>query len=121
MADFILIWDDLATWEMLNDPGDLVGAMVLQLSEQAAAVARGVVHVLPGTPRSGIWTSRSNAVRPPGTTRRSIAIHGPLIGAHGITGGVNASADPTIFLEYPAEQMYERYPFLTTGLESLVL
>jgi hypothetical protein len=47
-------------------------------------------------------------------------VHGPVTGSRGgLYGGVNAEADPTIFLEKPAEQMDRKYPFLTTGLDSL--
>lgn len=111
--------DDAAITALLTDPAGPVGELIAELSGQAAAVARIVVHVRPGTPRSGAWSARSTA-RPPGFTRASIRVHGPVIGSGGgLYGGVNAAADPAVFLEYPAEQMYESYPFLTTALDSL--
>jgi hypothetical protein len=36
-------------------------------------------------------------------------------------GGVRAAENATVFLEDPAKQMKEKYPFLTTGLDSLEL
>jgi hypothetical protein len=113
-------WDDAAFEEILNAPGGLVANFIWELSVEAAAVATAVVHVLPGTPRSGFWGPRSTAVRPPGYTRARIRPHlawGARTGH--VYGGVNAPADPSIFLEFPAEQMYDVYPFLTTGLWSL--
>lgn len=119
MIDVIVDIPEEAVYELLNDPEGLVGELVAELSERAAVVARAAVHVRPGTPRSTVWSNRSTA-RPPGFTRASISPH-IAIGAFGLYGGVNASADPAIFLEYPASQMYDKYPFLTTALDSLEL
>jgi hypothetical protein len=109
--------------ELLNDPAGPVGLLIAELDERAAAVARGAVHVFPGTPRSTLWnpaTSTARHAMPPGFTKGSIHTHGPVVGSHGgMYGGVNAEAFPGVFLEYPSSQMYDKYPFLTTGLESL--
>jgi hypothetical protein len=110
--------DHDAVYEMLNDPDGMVGHMQLELSEQAADVARGAVHVRPGTPRSR--AGRNSTARPPGFTKADIRVHMD-IGEWGLYGGVNAAADPTVYLEDPARQMYRPYPFLTTGLDSLEL
>lgn len=115
-------WDDKALDDLLNSIEGPVGKMIAELSDRAAVVATLVVHVLPGTPRSGRWNPRSTTqVGPPGYTKSRIRPHiarGAVTGQ--LYGGVNAPAAPTIFLEMPAEQMYETYPFLTTGLYSLV-
>jgi hypothetical protein len=113
--------DDAAVAALINDPLGPVGLLIAELSEQAAAVSRAVVHVRPGTPRSTVWGPRSTT-RPPGFTKASIHTHGPVVGVHGLYGGVNAAADPGIFLEYlpHTEQYYGPYPFLTVGLDSLI-
>lgn len=128
MADVIFHLDDKAWDEEFNSIGGPVGRLIAELSEQAAITARRVVHVLPGTPRSGYWTARSSAVRPAGYTKSSIHTHGPVRGSRTgkLYGGVNAAADPGIFLEHPAEQMIPHsggrgYPFLTVGLAELEL
>ena len=109
-----VIWDDAAIQDLLNSPDGPVGQLIAELSERAATVARNTVRVR--TTRAG----RHSTARPPGFTRAGIRVHGPVIGSGGgLYGGVNAPADPTIFLEQPAEQMHRAYPFLTTGLESL--
>jgi hypothetical protein len=107
-----VIWDDKEIYDLLNSADGPVGQLILELSERAAAVATSVVRVRTG--RGG------STARPPGFTKASIKVHFPAWGTLGlIYGGVNAAADPTIFLEYPAEQMKHAYPFLTTGLFSL--
>lgn len=113
-------WDEAALDDLLNSLTGPVGQFIAELSLRASVVAASVVHVLPGTSRSGYWNEKSTAVRPPGTTKASIRPHlarGSRTGH--LYGGVNALAAPSIFLEHPARQMYETYPFLTTGLWSL--
>lgn len=109
--------------ELLHDPAGPIGRLILELSERGVAVAQGAVHVMPGTARSGHWGARSTAVRPPGTTKASIRVHPPQIGSRGgMFGGGDANLIPTVFLEHRpkgAVQMYDRYPFMTTGLDSL--
>lgn len=114
--------DQAAIYELLNGPAGLVYPFIAQLSVQAAAVATEVVHVRPGT-ASSATTGRTSNARPPGFTRERIRPHmawGTLTG--NLYGGVNAPADPSIFLEMPARQIARRgheFPFLTTGLWSL--
>jgi hypothetical protein len=116
--------DAAGVHELVTDPDGPVGLLILELSERAAMVARSTVHTLPGTPRSGIWSLRSTAVWPSGTTRSSIDVHLPQIGSRGgMYGGVDTIYFPAVFLEFPpkgAVQMYDRYPFMTTGLDSLI-
>jgi hypothetical protein len=117
-GDGDVILDEPAVYDLLNSPDGPVGRLLLDLSEQAAAVARAKVRVrVPGSNRTGLTSS----ARPPGFTLASIS---PKIGYDDqglIYGGVVAAGDPGIFLEYPAEQMHREYPFLTTGLDSLEL
>ena len=111
--------DDAEIFDMLNSADGPVGQMVIELSAQAAAVATAVVHVRPGTPRSTVWSSRSTAL-PRGYTKARIRPHLGWGKATGhIYGGVNAPYPISTWLETPAEQMYQEYPFLTTGLWSL--
>jgi hypothetical protein len=109
--------------ELLNDPAGPVGRLIAELDERAAIVARGAVHVFPGTRRSTIWnpaTSTARYAMPPGFTKASIRTHGPVTGSRGgMYGGVNVAAFPAVFLEHPSSQMYDRYPFMTTALDSL--
>ncbi len=111
--------NDIAIFELVNSPppDGLVAPLLLELAERAAEVARAVVHVRPGT-RSSATTGRDSDAQPPGLTKASID---PGIGWDEglIYGTVRAPADPAVFLEDPAEQLHESYPFLTTGLYSL--
>lgn len=117
--DEFVDWDEAALDDLLNSVEGPVGMLIAELSLRAAVVATTVVHVRPGTPASATTGATSNA-RPPGFTKANIRPHGPVIGTRGgLYGGVNAPADPSIFLEMPAEQMHREYPFLTTGLWSL--
>jgi hypothetical protein len=110
--------DDAEIFDMLNSADGPVGQMVTELSAQAAAVAVAVVHVRPGTPSSATTGRNSNA-RPPGFTKSRIRPHLAWRADGTVYGGVNAPADPAIYLEDPARQMHKSYPFLTTGLWSL--
>jgi hypothetical protein len=117
MAD--IRWDDAAIDDLLNSEFGPVGQLIAELSSRAALVATAVVHVRPGTPASAT-TGRTSNARPPGFTKARIRPHlarGTVTGH--LYGGVNAPADPTIFLELPASQMSREFPFLTTGLFSL--
>jgi hypothetical protein len=106
-------WDPAAFEELLDSPEGPVGQLLIELSDQVAAAARDAVRVR----ETPTWSRRSNA-REPGFTRATIRSHLGR-GAYGLYGGVNAAADPSIFLEQPASQMHRRYPFLTTGLWSI--
>ena len=116
----LLVFNDAAINGMLTDPDGPVGQLVAELSERGVQVARSVVRVrdVPGTRRTR--AGRNSTARPPGFTKASIHVHGPVRGSRGgLYGGGNSAADPTIFLEDPASQMSRRYPFMTTGLDSL--
>lgn len=108
--------NETAVYELLNSPAGPVGRMLNELNAQAASVARARVRVR----RTPAWSRRSNAF-PPGYTLASIKAKIGYDSLGLIYGGVTAAEDPTVFLEEPAEQMESRYPFLTTGLDSLVL
>jgi len=106
--------DDAAVFEMMNSLDGPVGRYLLDLSEQAAEVARTVVPVRKRTRRSPKSTSR-----PSGFTKRSIRTDMYWDDQGLIYGGVAADFAMTIFLETPAKQMHRAYPFLSTALESL--
>ncbi len=112
-GDFQL--DETAVYELLNADDGPVGRLLVELNEQAASVARATVRVR----RTPTRSARSSA-SPPGFTLASIS---PEIGHDSqglIYGGVHAALDPTVFLEDPRVDR-DRYPFLTTGLDSLEL
>lgn len=116
-------WNERALDDLLNSAHGPVGMLISELSLRASLVATSVVHVRPGTPSSATTGLTSNA-RPPGFTKARIRPHlgyGKSTGK--IYGGVNAPADPSIFLEMPAIQIARlghEFPFLTTGLWSLI-
>lgn len=110
--------------DLIHDPAGPVGELILQLSLRAVMVAVTTAHVLPGTRRSSVWNpATSTAVVPPGTMRDSIHVHPPVRGSRGgMYGGANVLFQ-AVFLEFPPRgsvQMYDRYPFMTTGLDSLI-
>lgn len=112
--------DAAAVEELLTDPEGPVGQLIAELSAQIVTVATAVVPVRdPATRDRRKRAGRNSDARPPGFTKANIRVHGPVRGIFGLYGGANAPADPTIFLELPAEQLERKYPFLTTGLESL--
>jgi hypothetical protein len=122
-VSLVLRWNQARLEDLLNSPDGPVGRLIAELSGQAAAVARSAVRVrsVPGTRRTR--AGRNSTAVPPGFTKASIRVHGPVTGSRGgLYGGVNAALVPTVFLEHDpdgAEQMDRQYPFLTTGLESL--
>lgn len=108
--------DDIAIQAMLDDQFGPVGNLLQDLAEQAAGVARTKVQVR----ADPTWSVRSDA-RPPGFTLASIDTRmGHSSGTGRLWSSANAAADPAIFLEEPAEQLDHAYPFLTTGLDSLI-
>jgi hypothetical protein len=118
MAD--IYWHDEAFDDLLNSWDGPVGEYIAELSDRLALVARAVVHVrvdargMPG--RAG---PRSTA-HVPGFTKADIRTHRGISQVTGhIYGGANVAMDPGIYLEWPARQMHDRYPFMTTGLEAL--
>ena len=115
MANYEVHLDDAALYEMLNGSVSPIARLLQEISDLGAARARATVRVR-HTPSRG---ARSTAF-PPGYTRASIRTnvhhHNGLI-----YGGIAAEEEPTIFLEYPAEQMERQYPFLTTAFDSIYL
>ena len=106
-----IVWDEVALDDLLHSPDGPVGQLIAELSARGTVVARNVVQ---------IRTTRGGSPWPPGYTRDRTTPHGPVRGSRGgLYGGIDAPADPGIFLEHPAEQMKRPYPFLTTGLFSL--
>jgi len=114
-------WDDRTLDELLKSPEGPVGKLLLDLSVQVADVARSVVRVRdPLTRDRRRRAGRGSTAHPPGYTKALIRPHlgrGTITGS--LYGGANAPGSPGIFLEYPARQMDDRYPFLTTGLDSI--
>lgn len=113
-------WHEAALHEELNSIDGPVGRLILELSDEAAKIARSVVRVrnVPGDRRHR--AGRTSNARPPGFLKADIRTHIARGSLGGLYGGVNAAADPSIFLEYPAEQMDRKYPFLTTALDAIV-
>jgi hypothetical protein len=121
VADFEVHLNDAAIYDILNAADGLVAPMLDEISERAAAVARATVPVRvldTGTlrrrrTRGGISTSFA-----PGYTL--VSIYANVHWYNGlIYGGIAAAELPTIFLEYPAEQMHRQYPFMSTAFDSL--
>jgi hypothetical protein len=104
--------------ELMRDIDGPVGDLMRDISKQIAAVARTRVRVREfGTHRTG----RTSDAKPPGYTKANITStvgHSKLHDGY-VFGGAEAPGNPGIFLEAPAEQMHEKYPFLTTGLWSV--
>lgn len=118
MSKTFVDWNDAALADLLNSVQGPVGMFIHELSVQATAVAIAVVHVRPGT-ASSATTGLTSDARAPGFTKSRIR---PQIGYNKrgrLYGGVRAPADPAIFLEKPAEQEHQKYPFLTSALWSL--
>jgi hypothetical protein len=116
MPDEVTI-DEAAFEALLTDPDGPVGQFLAEAAAQITDVARAKAPVMW---RKNYWTERSNAVRPPGTTKASVHSHGPALDAAGdLYSGANAAGNPTVFLEKPAKQMHREYPFLTSGLWSV--
>jgi hypothetical protein len=120
-VSLVIRWHEAAIQEELNSVDGPVGRLIAELSAEAARIARSVVRVrnVPGDRRHR--AGRTSNARPPGFLKADIRVHGPVRGSlGGLYGGVNAAADPSIFLEYPASQMDRKYPFLTTALDTIV-
>lgn len=120
MADVTIRWDQAALDDLLKGPDGPVARLLAEMSAQIVAVARSVVPVRNPAKGSRGRAGRNSTAHVPGYTKALIRPHlgrGPATG--NLYGGANAPGSPGIFLEYPAEQMSRKYPFLTTGLDSL--
>lgn len=120
MADDEINLDESEIFELLNSEDDMVGHLVEELSERVASVARARVHVRRQLARAA-RAGRSLTARPPGFTLASIHTQVYRDESGLLYGGVRAAESASVFLEDPAKQMKEKYPFLTTGLDSLEL
>lgn len=121
MSEVIISQKDVD--ELMRDIDGPVGDLMRDLSREIADVAREKVRVRGVIPaRPGMHpTGRTSNARLPGYTKTHITstvghsvLHDGLL-----FGGAEAPGNPAIFLEAPAEQMHEKYPFLTTGLWSV--
>ncbi len=110
--------------ELLRDEHGPVGDLMRDLATQMADVAREKVRVRGVRGRFGQHpTGRTSNAQSPAYTKRNITStvgHSKLHNGY-VFGGAEAPGNPGIFLEAPAEQMHEKYPFLTTGLWSVHL
>lgn len=120
MAEFEVHLNDAAIYDMLNSMDGPVARMLDEISERAAAVARAKVPVRKPdlSPRRKRHRAGVSTSFPPGYTL--VSIHSNVHWYQGlIYGGIAAVEEPTIFLEYPAEQMHREYPFMSTAFDSL--
>lgn len=113
--------------EILRDKEGPVGDLMRELADQMAVIARSKARVLNPKntwgPRSSAYRTDDGSVKSPGYLKRNITtIVGNSVSNDGyVFGGVNAPGNPAFFLEAPAEQMHDKYPFLSTALDSLWL
>lgn len=122
MAEPVRItWDQAALDRLFGSVDGPVARMLMELSEEAAMIARAEVHVRTLNPRDRRRRAgRGSSAQVPGFTKASIRTHlgrGAMTGE--LYGGVNAAGNAGIFLEYPAEQYDRKYPFLTTALDAI--
>ena len=115
----VIRWHEAALEEELNSIDGPVGRLIMELSDQAALIARAAVRVrnVPGDRRHR--AGRGSTASPPGFTKASIRTHIARGSLGGLYGGVNAAGNPGLFLEYPASQMDRKYPFLTVALDAI--
>lgn len=122
MADYEVHLDNAAIYDLLNGADGPVAKMLDAMSERAAAVARAnapVRRLDADRPRRRSRGGLSTSF-PPGYTL--VSIHANVHWYNGlIYGGIAAVEEPTIFLEYPAEQMERKYPFMSTAFDSMEL
>lgn len=118
MADFELHLDPALLDELLNSPDGPVGAIIEEVSEKAALIARAAAPVMRRRRFSLI-----HQYGPPGVTKASVHWSGfRFNGAGQIYSGVNVNYGPTLFLEKPARQVTpEVYAFMTTALDEVEL
>lgn len=121
MAEFEVHLNDVVIYDMLNGMDGPVALMLDEISERAAAIARATVrvrHLDFDIPRRRRHSRGVSTSFPPGYTL--VSIHSNVHWYNGlIYGGIAAVELPTIFLEYPAEQMHRKYPFMSTAFDSM--
>jgi hypothetical protein len=114
-AEYSVHLSEPAIYDLLNGADGPVYAWLDRISEQAAAVARAKVHVR----HTASWKSQTSTAFPPGYTL--VSIHSNVHWYNGLLyGGIAAVELPTIFLEYPAEQMHRQYPFMSTAFDYII-
>jgi hypothetical protein len=120
-GDIRITWNRAALDSLFSSLDSPVARMLMELSEEAATVARAAVHVRTLNPRDRRRRAgRNSSAQVPGFTKASIRTHlGRSALTGDLSGGVNAAGNAGIFLEYPASQMDRQYPFLTTALDAL--
>lgn len=103
----------------MRDIDGPVGDLMRDVAEQIGTVARATVRVrgaVPGRPGQH-RTGRNSNAKPPGYLKGAITTTvGHAKTRDGILFGGAEAPPPGLFLELPAQQMHEKYPFLTTGL-----
>lgn len=117
MSDDVQVSEE-AIMAMLRDERGPVGDLMRELADQIASVAREKVPVrIPRRFRTG----RTSSARAPGYTRANIESKVGHARTHDdiLFGGADAPEDPGLFLELPAQQIHDKHPFLTTGLDSI--
>lgn len=107
---------------LMRDIDGPVGDLMRDIARQIGTVAREKVRIRGMRPsRPGMHrTGRTSNAKPPGYTKARITTtvgHSKL--HDGLLFGGAEAPPPGLFLELPAEQMHEKYPFLTTGLWSV--
>lgn len=115
MADDVQL-DEAAIEDLLNGMDGPVYALMELLSGEIVTVARVKVPVRRA---DEIWKTTSDA-SVPGFTLASIRSNVNYAPSGKLFGGAAAAEDPTVFLEDPRVDRI-REPFLTTGLDSLVI
>lgn len=122
MPDPIVIkWSQRALHSLFSSTDSPVARWLIDVSDEAAEIARRAVRVRSMNPRDRRRRAGANSTAaPPGYTKALIRPHlgrGTITGQ--LYGGVNAPGVPGLFLEYPASQMDRKYPFLTTALDEI--
>jgi hypothetical protein len=112
--------DGRAVEELLTDPAGPVGRLLQELAVQGTVIARAAAPVRNTARGSRGRAGRGSSALPPGYTKAGVRTHDVRVGRAGtLYAGVDAPAEPAIYLEYPASQMHRKYPFLTVALDAL--
>lgn len=122
MPDPITItWSQAALDSLFGSVDGPVARLLMEVSGEAAMIARGAVHVRSMNPKDRRRRAgRNSTAQVPGFTKASIRAHlGRGTATGNLYGGVNAAGNAGVFLEYPASQMDRKYPFLTTALDAI--
>jgi hypothetical protein len=109
--------------DLLNSPDGPVGLVIEELSVKAADIAKINANIQ--KPWNWSWSfhkSTSSMPRSVGYLKSRTRAHFPAFNGLGLLyGGVNAPYAPTLFLERPARQQHDRYPFMSTALDMVEL